>query len=69
LARATRTSLPEPAGSDSAYPTAAEITKAMAVGQVSAVELAQAAIERIERYDGTINAVCVPDFDRALAFQ
>jgi amidase len=41
----------------------------MAVGQVSAVELAQAAIERIERYDGTINAVCGPDFDRALAFQ
>ena len=28
----------------------------MAVGQVSAVELAQAAIERIERYDGTPTA-------------
>jgi amidase len=67
MARTTRTSVPEPAGSDSACLTAAEIAKAMAVGQASAVELAGAAIGRIERYDGTINAVCVPDFDRALA--
>jgi len=39
----------------------------MAAGQVSAVELTEAAIARIERYDATVNAVCVPDFDRALA--
>jgi amidase len=33
---------------------------------VSAVELAEAAIARIERHDGALNAVCVRDFDRAL---
>ncbi|MCO1655570.1 amidase [Pseudonocardia sp. S2-4] len=38
----------------------------MAAGRVSAVELAQAAIARIERYDGALNAVCARDFDRAL---
>jgi amidase len=38
----------------------------MDAGVVSAVELAEAAIERIERYDGDINAVPVRDFDRAL---
>jgi amidase len=68
VARTTRTtSAPIPTGSDFAYRTAAELAEAMAAGQVSAVELAQDAIERIERYDGTINAVCVRDFDRALA--
>ncbi|MDT7685007.1 MAG: amidase [Pseudonocardiales bacterium] len=68
VARTTRTtSAPIPSGSDFAYRTAAELAEAMAAGQVSAVELAQDAIERIERYDGTINAVCVRDFDRALA--
>ncbi|KIF79562.1 amidase [Streptomyces sp. 150FB] len=39
---------------------------AMNAGQVSAVELAEAAIERIEEYDDDINAVCAPDFDHAL---
>jgi amidase len=37
------------------------------VRKVSAVELAQDAIGRIERHDAKINAVCVRDFDRALA--
>jgi amidase len=46
--------------------SATELVEAMAVGQVSAVELAEAAIARIERHDATINAVCVRDFDRAL---
>ncbi|WP_051581463.1 amidase [Pseudonocardia acaciae] len=39
----------------------------MASGRVSSVELTEAAIARIERHDATINAVCVPDFERALA--
>ncbi|BEL04300.1 amidase [Actinoplanes sichuanensis] len=51
---------------DHTYATAAELTTAMDTGEVSAVELATAAIARIERLDGDINAVCVPDFDRAL---
>jgi amidase len=48
-----------------AYSTAAELVAAMDARAVSAVELAEAAIERIERYDGEINAICVRDFDRA----
>jgi amidase len=38
----------------------------MAAGEISAVELAEAAIARIERYDVAINAICVGDFDRDL---
>ncbi len=34
--------------------------------KVSAVELAQDAIGRIERHDGKINAICVRDFERGL---
>ena len=34
--------------------------------KVSAVELAQDTIRRIERHDGKINAVCVRDFARGL---
>ncbi|UQU62653.1 amidase [Couchioplanes caeruleus] len=52
---------------DYAYSTAAELAAAMDAGEVSAVELAMAMIARIERLDGDINAICVPDFDRALA--
>ena len=37
-----------------------------AAKKVSAVELAQDAIGRIERHDGKINAVCVRDFSRGL---
>jgi amidase len=51
---------------DPAYRSATELVDAMAAGQVSAVELAEAAIARIERHDGTVNAVCVRDFERAL---
>src|SRR6202522_1249926 len=39
---------------------------ALAAGAVSSVELAEAAIARIEAVDPKINAVCVRDFDRAL---
>jgi len=49
------------------YRSATELVELLAAGEVSAVELAEEAIARIERYDPTINAVCVRDFDRALA--
>lgn len=49
------------------FKTAVEISAALAAKQVSAVELAQDAIGRIERHDVKINAVCVRDFDRALS--
>jgi amidase len=48
------------------YRTATELVDLLTEGAVSAVELAEAAIARIERHDGSLNAVCVPDFDRAL---
>jgi amidase len=49
------------------FKTAVEISAALAAKQVSAVELAQDAIGRIERHDAKINAVCVRDFDSALS--
>jgi amidase len=55
------------AGSDFAYRSATQLSSALAEGAVSSVELTEAAIARIERYDDDINAVCVRDFDRALA--
>jgi len=54
-------------GSDLGYRSATELLALLDRGAVSAVELAEAAIARIERHDGTLNAVCVRDFDRALA--
>jgi amidase len=54
------------AASDFAFKTAAETAAALAAKQVSAVELTQATIDRIEKYDGAINAICVRHFDRAL---
>jgi len=48
------------------FATAVEMSAALGAKKVSAVELAQDAIGRIERYDGKINAVCVRDFSRAL---
>ena len=48
------------------FKTATELSAALAAKQVSAVELAQDVIGRIERHDGKINAVCVRDFDRGL---
>jgi amidase len=49
------------------FQTAIELSAALAAKKVSAVELAQDAIERIERHDSKINAICVRDFERALA--
>jgi amidase len=48
------------------FKTATELSTALAARQVSAVELAEDAIARIERHDGKINAVCVRDFERAM---
>ncbi|MET0219951.1 MAG: amidase [Tardiphaga sp.] len=48
------------------FATAVDAAKALAAREVSAVELARHAIDRIERHDGKINAICVRDFDRAL---
>jgi amidase len=49
------------------FKTAVETSSALAAKQVSAVELTEDAIGRIERHDVKINAVCVRDFDRALS--
>ncbi|MTE15695.1 amidase [Nocardia aurantiaca] len=46
---------------------AEELSAAMRAGEVSSVELTEDAIARIERDDKAINAICVRDFDRALA--
>jgi amidase len=48
------------------FKTATECSAALAAKKVSAVELAQDAIGRIERHDARINAVCVRDFARGL---
>ena len=45
--------------------SAGAMAAALAAREVSAGELCEAAIERIERLDGPINAVVVRDFDRA----
>jgi amidase len=49
------------------YASAVDLVAALAARAVSAVELTERAIARIERHDGRINAMCVRDFDRALA--
>lgn len=53
--------------SEWSFRSAVELKAALAAKEVSAVELTQDAIDRIERHDGKINAICVRDFDRALA--
>lgn len=49
------------------FPTAEELVAALRAGDVTSVELTDEAIARIERDDKMINAICVPDFDRARA--
>ena len=49
------------------FKTAVELSAALAAKKVSAVELAEDAIGRIERHDAKINAICVRDFERGLA--
>jgi amidase len=48
-------------------PTAEELAAVLRAGEVTSVELADEAIARIERDDKAVNAICVPDFDRARA--
>ncbi|MDD1533333.1 MULTISPECIES: amidase [unclassified Bradyrhizobium] len=54
------------AKSEWSFKSAVELSAALSAKKVSAVELTQDAIARIERHDGKINAICVRDFDRAL---
>ncbi len=49
------------------FRSAQELSAALRAGEVSSVELTDAAIAGIERDDEVINAICVPDFDRARA--
>jgi amidase len=55
------------AKSEWSFKTAVELSAALAARKVSAVELAEDAIDRIERHDAKINAICVRDFERGLA--
>jgi amidase len=47
--------------------TAEELAAALRAGEVTSGELTDEAIARIERDDKAVNAICVPDFDRARA--
>ncbi|MFE6686282.1 amidase [Streptomyces sp. NPDC057743] len=49
------------------FPTAEQLAAALRAGEVTSAELTDEAIARIERDDKEINAICVPDFDRARA--
>ncbi|WIX98411.1 amidase [Amycolatopsis mongoliensis] len=49
------------------FQTAEELVVALRAGAVTAVELTDEAIARIERDDEVVNAICVRDFDRARA--
>ncbi|MFH9230166.1 amidase [Streptomyces lydicus] len=49
------------------FATAEELAAALRAGEVTSAELTDEAIARIERDDDAINAICVPDFDRARA--
>ncbi|MFI1071235.1 amidase [Streptomyces puniciscabiei] len=49
------------------FQTAEELVAALRAGEVSSAELTDEAIACIERDDKAINAICVPDFDRARA--
>ena len=52
------------AGTDLAFKTATELSALLAAKKISAVELAQDTIARIEQHDSKTNAVCVRDFAR-----
>ncbi|MFI9645475.1 amidase [Streptomyces sp. NPDC052040] len=47
------------------FQTAENIAAALRAGEVTSAELTEEAIARIERDDKAVNAICVPDFDRA----
>ncbi|MFG3296594.1 amidase [Streptomyces sp. NPDC048179] len=50
---------------DGNFRSAGEMAAALRAGEVSSVELTEAAIAGIERDDAVVNAICVSDFDRA----
>jgi aspartyl-tRNA(Asn)/glutamyl-tRNA(Gln) amidotransferase subunit A len=52
---------------DLALLTAAELHHAYAAGELSPVEVTQAALDRIDAYDKAVNAFCLVDPERALA--
>ena len=52
---------------DWAYASAADTVRALASRQLSSLELTQAVIARVERFDPALNALPVRDFERALA--
>ena len=56
--------VPPPTEGGKSYRTAGELVADLAARRVSAVELLDQAIARIERLDKSINAVVVRDFDR-----
>ncbi|MEE1787030.1 amidase [Streptomyces sp. SP17BM10] len=49
------------------FESAENLAAALRAGDVTSAELTDAAIARIEQEDGAVNAICVPDFDRARA--
>ncbi|WP_405494722.1 amidase [Nocardia sp. NBC_00511] len=49
------------------FRAATQLAAALRTGDVTSTELTEEAITRIEREDKTINAICVPDFERARA--
>ena len=49
------------------YASAADLADALGKREVSSVELARDAIERIEAVDGPLNSICVKTYDAALA--
>ncbi|MEV5833489.1 amidase [Nocardia sp. NPDC052112] len=49
------------------FRSAEELSTALRAGEVTSMELTDEAIDRIERDGKAINAICVPDFDRARA--
>ncbi|MDX6752281.1 amidase [Geminicoccaceae bacterium 1502E] len=53
--------------SDLAFRPAVELARLVRAREVGALELLEHHIERVERLDGEINAVCVRDFERARA--
>jgi amidase len=52
---------------ESSFLSAEELAGALRSGEMTSLELTDQAILRIERHDKAINAICVPDFDRARA--
>ena len=57
----------KPGASELAYSSVSELRAMLDTRRISALELLDHTIKRIETYDGRINAVVVRDFERARA--